>query len=217
MKKLIFFFGVALTLNANSQSIENTVWKTYSSLYSDTIEVTFGIDSMHQNGSNLGFIVSSIYTQTGGDTVSFWDIGGNSTLGCNQSDTGVYRAMGFETDTMTLMLINDDCSNRGTSYDGVVFWNTYRPSPPTGVASIVAKNPISLFPNPSNGNFNIYSSSAGNLSVYSMSGQEILHNRIIKEGNNQVNLTSRVSNGLYILKFTSDQKVWNLKHKISIE
>jgi len=210
MKKSILFLLISISTFSFSQSVENTKWKTYSSLYTDTITLTFGTDSMHQNGSSLGFIVSSLYIQLGGDTVRFTDIGGNSALGCGPSDVGVYRAIGYTTDTFTLTLISDECVNRGTSYDGVKFWNTFRPSPPTGISnSVEEKHLISLYPNPSNGVFNMETNQKGQMNIYSISGDLILSNQTIQVGVNLIELPQSILNGIYFVRILSNEGVVN--------
>lgn len=205
MKNSVLILAIFFSVQIFSQTLQNTTWRTYSTLYVDTITVTFGVDSMHQNGSSMGFIVSSIYTELGGDTVSFWDVGGNAALGCSASDTGLYRGI-ITGDSMELRLVSDACSNRGVSYDGTSFWKVIV-SPPTGVSNLQEEREgYSIYPNPSSDYFNIESHLDGRIQVYSPSGQIIISSQYIKEGVNKIALPDGVQNGIYIVEIATGQR-----------
>ncbi len=75
---------------------------------------------------------------------------------------------------------------------------------PTGIDAVVDENSANVFPNPSNGLFNVKMGIAkGKLVVYNMIGQEVYSGEL-NSGNNQVNMLGRPS-GMYLYQVLSEE------------
>ncbi|OUL60565.1 glycoside hydrolase [Flavobacterium sp. AJR] len=73
---------------------------------------------------------------------------------------------------------------------------------------------LNIYPNPASSYIQV--SSSGKLdnkmiTVYDLSGNPVLQNKVDAKANESVIDISRLSKGIYILNFTSDQKSWNKK------
>ena len=167
MKPILHFLFLNLIFfSAFSQSIQNTVWKTYSVLLFDTVTVEIKIDTVHQYfvGTD-SLIVSSLFKEYN-DTVSIVDVAGPWM--CPNPDTGWY-ILNIVGDTMEIIAVADPCSQRGSNLHGSILWKAGSLSP---VASFdVRASTLKVYPNPSQGMVSISTEQSGLIKIYTSTGQ----------------------------------------------
>ncbi|MBN2664730.1 MAG: T9SS type A sorting domain-containing protein, partial [Bacteroidales bacterium] len=112
-------------------------------------------------------------------------------------------AIGTTTVVWTVM---DDAGNTATcSFDVVV--NAY-----VGLADM--NNQISVYPNPTNGQFTIYNGqfTINNIEITDVTGKVIYSdNKVEKSAKHQINELMNYSNGIYFLKITSEEGTYTEK------
>jgi len=86
--------------------------------------------------------------------------------------------------------------------------NTYK-TIPIAVNEISFENYVSIYPNPTNGEFTVYGlRSTVELSVYNVYGEKV-YSQIVNSKSNIVYLD--VTSGIYFMKIISDKKIVNKK------
>ena len=84
--------------------------------------------------------------------------------------------------------------------------------PPLGITENTNSNNISIYPNPSNGQFNVTVSSlqkSSSIEIYNSIGELVYSQKVINE-QNTIELTNE-ANGLYFVKVMSDGKIVGTK------
>ena len=69
---------------------------------------------------------------------------------------------------------------------------------------------FTIYPNPSNGSFNLIMKYDGIYSVYGLGGNIIISETLVGAGNNEIILPDNVK-GVFIVKVVSDDRVFNQK------
>ena len=73
----------------------------------------------------------------------------------------------------------------------------------TGIAPAAANVNISLYPNPTTGAFAVTTPEAGNLSIYTLEGREVM-NTAVSAGTTNISLSPSMANGIYMCRFTGN-------------
>lgn len=176
----------------HAQQLANTTWVTYSPLLTDSLYVTITTDSVFQKDKSGILFVSSWYKETG-DTLYILD--GSGPYKCPNPDTGVYNFTIFS-DSMYILLINDDCINRALSYNGVLLFKT---GGTIGVNKIKNEDiSFEVFYNKSQVQISAFQN--GQLNVYNSNGQIVYQEQMGLE-------TRSISllKGYYLFQFVSDE------------
>jgi hypothetical protein len=143
------------------------------------------------------------------DTVSYIKLNGGAPLG------GGYNGSGISSDTLYTTTVKNGWNNitytykdsngcQGTATDSIYIYNCS----PTGLNTISGTAQLEIYPNPSNGVFNI-TSSLGNtvmIEVYNNIGQLIL-NKEIRNGKGLIDL-SKEAKGMYYMRVISNNRVY---------
>ena len=101
------------------------------------------------------------------------------------------------------IVVFPDFDLNGRTQDNVVYIdNIYGSTSNTNSVSETIKNSIQIYPNPSNGVFNFSSqeNDIKQLIVLDFTGKEVFR-KFTNTNNNQINLTQKLSNGSYFVKF----------------
>jgi hypothetical protein len=104
-------------------------------------------------------------------------------------------------------VVSNECS-RDTAYYSV--YVKYSIDCPTSVAATQKSTRFSLYPNPSHGNINVESPSAGTVCIYSIDGREIVRWNI-QAGQNGMTLPEGISAGVYFARFVSVDGTWEVR------
>ena len=115
------------------------------------------------------------------------------------------------------IVVFPDFDLNGRTQDNVVYIdNIYGSTSNTNSVSETIKNSIQIYPNPSRGVFNFSSqeNDIKQLIVLDFTGKEVLR-KFTNTNNNQINLTQKLSNGSYFVKFIDiDNKLICVKNII---
>lgn len=175
-----------------AQQLANTTWVTYSPLLSDSLFVTITTDSVYQKDKSGNLFVSSWFKESG-DTLFILDA--NGPYKCPNPDTGIYNFTIFS-DSMYILLINDDCINRALSYNGVLLYKT---GGTIGVNKIKNEDTsFEVFYNKSQIQINTFSN--GQLNVFNSNGQ-IVYQEYLGIETKLISLLK----GYYLFQFVSDE------------
>ena len=186
-------------LNIQSQSLQNTAWKTYSAPASDTLTVISKTDSFFVNSSTGLNGVTALYKEMN-DTVLIRDLSGAQS--CVNPDTGWYR-FSIVNDTLTFTYLADSCITRKVFLEGAVLW---RINLPTGNKLLQAFNDeFNIYPNPNKGFFQLSVATSIDQQVYveiiDIIGQVVDGwEYMIRTGKQDISLNAKLQSGQYFLK-----------------
>ena len=103
---------LALHNTSNTQTIQNTVWKSYfADPINDTATLAIGNDSITISNSQGMTVVKSTF-HINADTITINDVEG--AIKCSPDESGVYHYT-LSADKLVLHLISDPCDGRANS------------------------------------------------------------------------------------------------------
>ena len=185
---------------AQSQTLQNTRWKSYYAVINDTVSVVIDTDTFRSNSSNGTNLVTSWISITN-DSIFFADVSGSGTI-CPLMDTGLYTFT-IENDTLAFIPVYDSCMQRSAVLSSTPLWRDN--TPPAGIDGRALAASLHVFPNPSHGIITVNTPVPAQLEVADIHGR-LVRRFSISQGRHMVPLN--LPPGVYIASFhTSDAMI----------
>ncbi len=187
----IFFIILAFSSFGSAQSIDGKTYELYDSTGVFYRYFKFENDTLSLSSDNVSFFSFATYTHSSNE-VWIVDLPAG---GCLPSDTGKYN-YSFSGDTILFNIINDQCDSR----PGVFQNYTWISISPLGIFSGTGTIQPGVYPNPSQGQFQISNSSliGCHYQILDPKGKILLMGHVPEDGSLDIR---RFPKGTYILVF----------------